>query len=123
MKRGHWFSRPRLFRWGGTRPGRLPAGVLVLAFLFATPLLASAQKVTDSSYKVVAHIKADGTIQDATYKTIGHIKEDGTIQNASYRTVGHVKEDGTVQDASYRTIGHAGGIPLRWAAFYFFFNL
>ena len=27
----------------------------------------------------------------------------------------------TVKDASYRTIGHADGIPLAWAAYYFFF--
>ena len=26
------------------------------------------------------------------------------------------------QDASYHTIGHASGIPLRWAALYFFFS-
>ena len=61
-------------------------------------------------------------ISDAGYRTVGHIKDDGTIQDNSYRTVGHIKSDGTVQDASYRTIGHAKGIPLYWAAFYFFFR-
>lgn len=45
-----------------------------------------------------------------------------TIKDASYRTVAHIKSDGTVQDASYHTIGHANGIPLRWAALYFFFS-
>ena len=68
-------------------------------------LAANAQRVTDSGYRTVAHIKSDGTIQDGSYRTIGHIKSDGTIQ-----------------DASYRTIGHASGIPLQWAAFYFFFS-
>jgi len=43
-----------------------------------------------------------------------------TVKNAGYQTVAHIKADGTIQDASYRTIGHADGIPLRWAAFYFF---
>lgn len=62
------------------------------------------------------------TVKNASYQTLAHIKSDGTIQDASYRTIGHVKNDGTVQDASYRTIGHANGIPLRWAAFYFFFS-
>ena len=62
------------------------------------------------------------TVKNASYQTVAHIKSDGTIQDASYRTIGHVKNDGTVQDASYRTIGHANGIPLRWAAFYFFFS-
>lgn len=76
---------------------------LMLASVFGFD--AAAQKVTDGSYRTVAHIKSDGTIQDG-----------------SYRTVGHVKSDGTVQDASYRTIGHADGIPMQWAAFYFFFR-
>jgi hypothetical protein len=61
-------------------------------------------------------------VQDSGYRTIGHIKSDGTVQDSGYRTIGHVKSDGTVQDASYHTIGHANGIPLRWAALYFFFS-
>ena len=62
------------------------------------------------------------TVQDASYRIVGHIKSDGTIQDASYRIIGHIKSDGTVQDASYRIIGHAKGIPMRWAALYFFFR-
>jgi hypothetical protein len=45
-----------------------------------------------------------------------------TIKDSGYRAVGYVKEDGTVQDASYHIVGYAKGIPLRWAAFYFFFR-
>lgn len=60
--------------------------------------------------------------KNASYQTVAHIKSDGTIQDSSYRTIGHIKSDGTVQDASYRTIGHADGIPLKWAAFFFFFS-
>ena len=44
------------------------------------------------------------------------------ITDSAYRTVAHIKSDGTIQDASYRTIGHANGIPMKWAAFYFFFS-
>ena len=62
------------------------------------------------------------TIRSSSYQTVAHIKSDGTIQDGSYRTIGHVKSDGTVQDSNYRTIGHADGIPLKWAAFYFFFS-
>ena len=94
----------------------------LFALLIASAGTAAAQRVTDGSYRTVAHIKSDGTIQDASYRTVGHIKKDGTIQDSSYRTVGHVKSDGTVQDASYRTIGHAKDIPMQWAAFYFFFS-
>lgn len=61
------------------------------------------------------------TVRNGNYQTIAYIKSDGTIQDSNYKTVGYVKSDGTVQDSSYRTIGHADGIPLQWAAFYFFF--
>ena len=61
-------------------------------------------------------------IQDASFRTVGYIKNDGTVQDSSYRTIGHVKSDGTVQDSNYRTIGHASGIPMKWAAFFFFFS-
>ena len=94
--------------------------LLVLSLGFLS--VAQGQTIRNASYQSVAHIKSDGTIQDASYRTIGHIKKDGTVQDSSYRTVGHIREDGTVQDASYRTIGHAGGIPMEWAAFFFFFH-
>lgn len=31
-----------------------------------------AQRVTNSNYQTVAHIKSDGTVQDAHYGTVGH---------------------------------------------------
>lgn len=43
------------------------------------------------------------------------------VTNSSYQTVAHIKSDGTIQDANYRTIGHAPGIPMAWAAWFFFF--
>ena len=79
--------------------------LLLIAFALCVSFSALAQTVTDSSYRIVAHIKPDGTIQDS-----------------SYRTLGYIRKDGSVQDASYRIIGHADGIPLAWAAFYFFFS-
>ena len=98
----------------------LPLLATLLLSLVGTPALA--QRITNASYQTVAHIKSDGTIQDGSYRTVGHIKSDGTIQDNSYRTIGHVKKDGTVQDSSYRTIGYAKDIPMRWAAFFFFFS-
>lgn len=52
----------------------------------------------------------------------GAVASAQRITDSSYRTVAHIKSDGTVQDASYRTIGHADGIPMKWAAWLFFFN-
>ena len=94
----------------------------IVLFLLLTTAGAAAQTVQDAGYRIVAHIKSDGTIQDASYRIIGHIKSDGTIQDASYRIIGHVKSDGTVQDAGYRVIGHTKGVPMEWAALYFFFR-
>lgn len=33
-----------------------------------------------------------------------------------------VAQGQAIRNASYRTIGHAGGIPMEWAAFFFFFH-
>ena len=71
---------------------------------------------------VVGYLKDNGLVQDTSYRVIGHIKDDGTVQDASYRIIGHIRKDGLVQDASYRTIGHADGIPMKWAAWHFFFS-
>lgn len=79
-------------------------------------------RIQDASYKTIGYLKDDGRVQDSSYRTVGYIKDDGRVQDASYRAIGYVKKDGTVQDASYRTIGYAKGIPMRWAAFYFFFK-
>ena len=73
--------------------------------LFALSTGAYAQRVTDSGFGTIAFIKSDGTIQDSGFKVIGHFKENGTIQ-----------------DSSFRVIGHADGIPMKWAAWYFFFK-
>jgi len=43
------------------------------------------------------------------------------VTDSGYRTVAYIKSDGTIQDGGYRTIGHAKGIPVKWAAYYFFF--
>ena len=77
--------------------------------------------VKDAGYRTVGHITSTGKVQDEGYRTVGYIKDDGTVQDSGYRTIGHIRDDGTVQDAGYRTIGHAEGIPLHWAAFFFFF--
>ena len=90
--------------------------------LFALSTGAYAQRVTDSGFGTIAFIKPDGTIQDSSFRIIGHIKGDGTVQDSSYKVIGHVRKDGLVQDSSFRVIGHADGIPMRWAAWYFFFR-
>ena len=79
------------------------AKILLILFLLLAGTAAYGQKITDSNYS-----------------TIGHIKSDGTVQNANYSTIGHVK-DGRIQDANYRTIAHYDGIKAKWVAFLVFF--
>ena len=95
---------------------------LLVALLALAGSAAHAQTVKSSNYSTLGYIKSDGTIQNSNYSTIGHIKSDGTVQDGNYRTVAYLKDNGTVQDSSYRTIGYAEGIPVRWAAYYFFFR-
>ena len=54
---------------------------------------------------------------------IGKIESDGTVRDKSSFVVGKVASDGTVRDASNRIIGHAKGVPVRYAALFFFFDL
>ena len=108
------------YRYSVTQKGHR---VLFLVYLFNNLMnvIRNDGSIQDASYHTTGHLRSDGTVQDSGYRTVGHIKSDGTVQDSGYRTIGHVKSDGTVQDASYHTIGHASGIPLRWAALYFFF--
>ena len=55
----------------------------LLLFLALATVSASAQMVQDASYRIVGHIKSDGTVQDASYRITGHVKSDGTVQDAS----------------------------------------
>ena len=68
-------------------------GIIIAALLLLCSFTAQAQRVTDGSYRTVAHIKDDG----------------------------YIKDNGAIQDANYRTIGHADGIPKAWVAWFFFF--
>ena len=68
--------------------------ILILAFLLCQSYPAAAQKIQDGSYRTVAYVRSDGSIQD-----------------------------GSVQDSSYRVIGYAKDIPMQWTALYFFFQL
>ena len=51
-----------------------------------------------------------------------YISQRPAEQDASFKVSGYFKKDGTIQDSSFRTIGHADGIPMKWAAYFFFFQ-
>ena len=45
------------------------------------------------------------------------------LRDRNYATVGRIDSDGTVRDRNYATMGYAKGVPQKWAAVFFFFDL
>ena len=82
-----------------------------------------AQTIRNSSNSTVGKIESDGTIRNSSNSYIGKIESDGTVRNSSNSYMGKVETDGTVRNSSNSTIGYARGVPMRYAALYFFFNL
>ena len=44
------------------------------------------------------------------------------LRNSSNSTIGKIESDGTVRNGSNSTIGYAKGVPVRYAAVFFFFD-
>lgn len=61
-------------------------------------------------------------IKDTGFRTIAYVKADGTIQDSGFKAVGYFKDDGRIQDSSFRGIGYAENIPMKRAAWFFFFK-
>ena len=78
--------------------------LMCLALIFAT-LAANAQD-----------------LRNANNSFIGKIESDGTVRNSSNSTIGKIESDGTVRNGSNSTIGYAKGVPVRYAAVFFFFD-
>jgi hypothetical protein len=76
--------------------------------------------VTDKQSVITGYIKADGTIENEAHAIVGYVQNDGTVLDKDKKTIGSIKE-GVVTSASNETIGYAKGVPVKWAAVYFFF--
>ena len=50
------------------------------------------------------------------------IEGNGTVRNSNNSLLGKVEGDGTVRDSNNHSIGYARGVPMRYAAVYFFFH-
>ena len=74
------------------------------------------------SIMTIGRIMNDGRIMDRSNMMIGKVESDGYVKDRSNMTVGRIKPDGYVVDRSNMTIGRAKGIPITYAAVYFFFN-
>lgn len=78
--------------------------------------------IRDRSNAYIGKIESDGTVRDRNNAYIGRIESDGTVRNRNNSYLGKVESDGTVRDRSNRTLGTAKGVPMRYAALYFFFD-
>ena len=78
--------------------------------------------IRDRSNRSLGKLESDGTVRDRSNRSLGKIESDGTVRDQSNRTLGKVESDGTVRDSSNRTLGTAKGVPMRYAALYFFFD-
>lgn len=78
--------------------------------------------VRNSSNSTVGKIERDGTIRNANNSSIGKVDNDGTVRNSSNSTIGKIDSDGTVRNSNNSSIGYAKGVPVRYAAVFFFFD-
>ena len=80
-------------------------------------------EVRDASNRYLGKIEADGTVRDKSNFSIGKIESNGTVRARNNFALGKVDSDGAVRDTSNRIIGYAKGVPMRYAALFFFFGL
>ena len=67
-------------------------------------------------------MESDGDIRDHNHSYLGKVESNGTVRNRNNSYLGKVENDGTVRDNNHRVMGYAKGVPVRYAAVFFFFN-
>ena len=78
--------------------------------------------IRDSNNHLLGKIESDGVIRNSNNSYLGKVESNGVVRNSNNSTLGKVESDGTVRDSNNHTIGYAKGVPMRYAALYFFFN-
>ena len=78
--------------------------------------------IKDPNNRLIAKID-DNTVRNSNNSVLGYINNDGTVKNSNLSVLGRVYSDGTVRNANNSVIGYAKGVPMKYAAIYFFFNL
>ena len=79
--------------------------------------------IKNRNYMTVGKIERDGIIRDHSYMMIGKVERNGEVKDRNYMRIGRVRPDGTVANSNNMTIGYAKGIPVTYAAVFFFFKL
>lgn len=81
-----------------------------------------AQTIRNNNNSTVAKIDNDGTVRNSNNSVIGRISSNGDIRDSNNHYLGKIESDGTVRDSNNHTIGYAKGVPMKYAAVYFFFG-
>ena len=87
-----------------------------------TTLSMNAQDLRNANNSTIGKIESDGTVRNANNSSIGKIESNGTVRNSSNSTSGKIESDETVRNSNNATIGYAKGVPVRYAALFFFFD-
>lgn len=61
--------------------------------------------IKDPGYKVLAHLRPDGTLAQESGQVLGHLQHDGAILDAERHLLGRVTKNGFVKDADGKTLG------------------
>ena len=85
-------------------------------------------RITHKTFIVLLLLLVGQTVRgqylyDRSNMTIGKVESDGYVKDRSNMNLGRIKPDGYVLDRSNMTIGRAKGVPISYAAVFFFFKM
>ena len=78
--------------------------------------------IRDSNNHLLGKIGSDGVIRNSNNSYLGKVESNGVVRNSNNSTLGKVEVDGTIRDSNNHTIGYAKGVPMKYAAVFFFFG-
>ena len=79
-------------------------------------------EIRDSNNHLLGKIGSNGDVRNSNNSYLGKVESNGVVRNSNNSTLGKVEADGTVRDCNNHTIGYARGVPMKYAAVFFFFN-
>lgn len=78
--------------------------------------------IRDSNNHLLGKIGSDGVIRNSNNSYMGKVESNGVVRNSNNSTLGKVESNGTVRDSNNHVLGYAKGVPMRYAAVFFFFG-
>ena len=76
--------------------------------------------IRDSNNHLLGRIGSSGDVRNSNNSYLGKIEGNGIVRNSNNSLLGKVERDGTVRDSNNHVIGYARGVPMRYAAVYFY---